>query len=248
MNYKYIKSHLNTFVIFAGIVGAAAIGAQAFVNRNSHADRIYVTGLGSSDFKSDLGIWTGEYSVNNVDLKEGYTQLQEHRESITKFLLKKGFNEEDLTFGSVSTRSNYRNKYDDHGNLLDQTFIDYSLAQEVDVQSRNVDLIERISREATELINDGVNINSQRPSYYFTELASLKIKMLAEATKDGTIRAEQIAENADASLGGLRNAQMGVFQITAVNGGEDYSWGGTFNTSALHKTASITVRLEFSVN
>lgn len=248
MNYKHIKPHLNTFVIFIAIVGAAAIGGQAFIQRNSHSDRIYVTGLGSSDFKSDLGVWTGRYSVENVDLKEGYTRLQEHREAITKFLLKKGFKDEDLTFSSVSTETNYRNKYDDHGNLLDQSFLNYSLTQDVDVQSSDVDLISKISREATELINDGINISSESPSYYYTELANLKIKMLAEATKDGTTRAEQIAENANNSLGDLRSAQMGVFQITSQNGGEDYSWGGTFNTSAMYKTASVTVRLEFGVD
>jgi hypothetical protein len=40
---------------------------------------------------------------------------------------------------------------------------------------------------------------------------------------------------------------MGIFQITAQNSAEDYSWGGTFNTSSKRKTASITVKLEFEI-
>jgi hypothetical protein len=41
---------------------------------------------------------------------------------------------------------------------------------------------------------------------------------------------------------------MGIFQITGQNSSEDYSWGGTFNTEAKKKTASITMRLEFQVD
>jgi hypothetical protein len=40
---------------------------------------------------------------------------------------------------------------------------------------------------------------------------------------------------------------MGIFQITAQNSDEEYTWGGAFNTSDKLKTASITVRMEFGV-
>jgi hypothetical protein len=48
-------------------------------------------------------------------------------------------------------------------------------------------------------------------------------------------------------LGRLISANMGIFQITGQNSTEDYSWGGTFNTSAKDKTASITMRLSYGV-
>jgi hypothetical protein len=41
---------------------------------------------------------------------------------------------------------------------------------------------------------------------------------------------------------------MGIFQITGQNYGEDYSWGGTFNTADKNKTASITMKLIFEVD
>jgi len=41
---------------------------------------------------------------------------------------------------------------------------------------------------------------------------------------------------------------MGVIQITAKNSAEDYSWGGSFNTSSKLKTASITIRLEYEID
>jgi len=41
---------------------------------------------------------------------------------------------------------------------------------------------------------------------------------------------------------------MGVFQIVAQNSSEDFSWGGSFNTSSKRKTANITVKLEYEVD
>ena len=52
---------------------------------------------------------------------------------------------------------------------------------------------------------------SNPSEYYYAKLAELKIKMIAEATKDARIRAKSIAENADANLGNLKKSDMGVF-------------------------------------
>ena len=96
-------------------------------------------------------------------------------------------------------------------------------------------------------MNKGVQFNSSPPRYYYTQLADLKIEMISKATEDARIRAERIAKNAGGTLGKLISARMGVFQITGQNSGEDYSWGGSFNTSSKNKTASITMRLEYNV-
>jgi hypothetical protein len=69
--------------------------------------------------------------------------------------------------------------------------------------------------------------------------------MIAKATEDARIRAERIAQNSGSELGDLIYANMGIFQITGQNSGEDYSWGGTLNTSSKNKTASITMKLTF---
>ena len=108
--------------------------------------------------------------------------------------------------------------------------------------------IENVSREITELIQEDIRINSSAPSYYYTKLAELKIEMLANATGDARTRAEQIATNAGSDLGDLKNANMGVFQITGQYSNEDYTYGGAFNTHDKDKTASITVKLEFEID
>jgi hypothetical protein len=72
--------------------------------------------------------------------------------------------------------------------------------------------------------------------------------MISKATEDARIRAEKIAENSGGNMGELISAKMGIFQITGQNSKEDYSWGGTFNTSSKEKTASITMKLVYKVD
>jgi hypothetical protein len=122
------------------------------------------------------------------------------------------------------------------------------LTQAVQIESGEIDKIEALSREITELLNQGVPFYSKAPRYYYTQLADLKIELISKASEDARIRAEQIAKNSGTKLGELRDARMGVFQITGQNADEDYSWGGTFNTSSRNKTASITVKANYKAN
>ena len=71
--------------------------------------------------------------------------------------------------------------------------------------------------------------------------------MISEATKDASLRATKIAESSKSSLGKLIKAQMGVFQIIAKNSTEDYSWGGRHNKTSKHKTATVTMKLDYNI-
>jgi hypothetical protein len=124
----------------------------------------------------------------------------------------------------------------------------YQLVQSIQIESKNVESIEALSRSITELMNTGVTFYSDAPRYYYTGLASLKIEMIAKATEDGFVRAQNIAQNSGGDLGELRSAKMGVFQITGQNSTEEYSWGGAYNTNDKQKTASITMRLDYATD
>jgi hypothetical protein len=97
------------------------------------------------------------------------------------------------------------------------------------------------------IVDMGIEFYSAPPEYFYTKLAELKIKMIASATQDGLLRATTIAKNSGSTLGKLRYANMGVFQITAQNSPEEYSWGGAFNTGSRMKTASITMKLQYQI-
>ena len=136
---------------------------------------------------------------------------------------------------------------DERGNEIRADFSGYSLTGNVRVESHEIERVEKLSREITELLEKGIELNSNAPEYYYTKLNELKIDLLAKASEDAKTRAETIAKNSGASLGNIKKANMGVFQITGKNENETYSYGGSFNTSSKLKTASITLKVDFQL-
>lgn len=242
-----MKNYLNILILAATAIVSVLLITSAYKNRNESNDVIHVTGLGKKDFKSDLIVWNGSFSRKSFDLKEAYAQLKKDRENITKYLTSKGVKKDEIVFSSVDIHKEYDYSYDENGNQH-SAFSGFLLTQRVDIESKEVEKIENIAREITELIHLGVELYSNSPQYYYTKLSELKIEMIASATEDARIRAEQIATNAGANIGELKSAQMGIFQIIGQNSNEDYSWGGTFNTYSKMKTATITMKLQFGID
>ena len=103
-----------------------------------------------------------------------------------------------------------------------------------------------VSRAATELINQGIAIDSGAPEYHYTRLGELKIQMLHEAAKDTRVRAQQIADATGAKLGPLRSARMGVMQINPADSTETSSEGNN-DTSSLDKDVIAVVTSNFQL-
>lgn len=229
------------------IIGLGLLG-NAIKNRNKSDNTISVTGLGTKKFTSDLITWSGNFSRNSFELKSAYDELASDRKIIADYLLSKGIKQNEIVFSAVDIQKQFNYSADSNGNNTVRTFSGYELSQTVSIESKEVQKIENLSRNITEIINLGVVFTSSPPSYFYTKLADVKQEMIANATKDAKQRAEKIAENAGASLGKLKKANTGVIQITAPNSNEDFSYGGTFNTASKEKEASITIKLEYQVD
>jgi hypothetical protein len=122
----------------------------------------------------------------------------------------------------------------------------YTLAQTISISSSEVVKVPEVSRTITSLIKDGVEIDSGSLRFLYTKLAELKINMLAEATKDATLRAEQIVNNANGHLGKLVEARMGVMQINE-KGYTATSGEGINDTSSYEKEITAIVSVKFEV-
>lgn len=241
------KNYIFPAIIALAIFISAIVFANAYTFKYKDKSRVMVTGKAEKDFVSDLIVWRGDYSRVSMDLKVSYSSLKNDEVAIRSYLNKKGIKDTEVVFSAVNINKLYNPQYDNNGRLLSNLFGGYSLTQTVKVESRNIEQVEKISREITELIQSGIELNSAPPSYYYTKMSELKIDLLAKASKDAKERSQSIAENAGSSLGDLKYANMGVFQITGKNSNEDFSYGGAFNTSSRNKTASITIRTEYAV-
>ncbi len=240
--------YITVIIVGVAFVAGLFILGNAYKSRAKAMETIKVTGSAEKDFTSDLIVWKGFYSRKSMDLKSAYAQLKDDETAIRNYLLGKGIRDTEMVFSSVNIVKEFNYKTDANGRSLGQEFSGYNLTQNVRVESTAVDNIDKISREATELIEQGIEFTSSAPLFYCTKLTNIKMDLLAKASADGKQRAEIIAKNAGSTLGKLANASLGVFQITGENTDEDYSYGGTFNTSSRNKTGSITIRMEFAVD
>lgn len=242
-----MRSFTGHLIIAAAIIIAVAFAATTVKYKFRSAETITVTGLAEKDFIADQIVWNGNFVRNGFELKTVYDQIKADEAEIRRYLNAAGIPDSSIVFSSVNMNRNYDQRYDAEGRVIGSTFAGYNLNENVTVDSRNLAVVEKMSREITNLLQKGIELNSSSPSYYYSRLNELKIDLLAKASADAKQRAESIANNSGASLGDLRKANMGVFQITGRNTNEDYSYGGAFNTTSKEKTASITLKVDYQV-
>jgi len=235
---------MGAVVLAVGLVVATTIGGWFFVKGKRGDQTITVTGSARKRITSDLVVWRSAISYQAPTLSEAYRSLAEAVPRVKAYMVSKGIAENQITVSSISSQTLHGRNSD---GMETSDITGYSLRQELSVRSTEVEKIGQIAREATELINQGILLESMAPEYLYTKLGDLKIEMLAEAAKDAKRRAEQIAQSTDSSIGTVRTARMGVLQITAADS-TDVSDSGMNDTSSLEKDITAVVNIGFAVD
>lgn len=238
---------INAVIFGIAIILSAFFLGNSYVKKSQMNGVVNVKGLGQVDFVSDLIVWTGSFAEQSTNMQNAYTKIESDRQKVLAYFKSQGISEKEIVFNAVTSSYVYEDNYSTEGKYIGQRKIGFKLSQEVQITSNEVEKVEKLSREVTELINQGISFYSHSPSYYYTKLADLKLELIQKATEDAHTRASKIADNSGSRLGKLISADMGVFQITGQYSDEDYSWGGVYNTSSKDKSASITVRLKYRV-
>lgn len=227
-----------------GIVIATVIGGWFFVKGKRGDQTITVTGSAKQRITSDLVIWRAGVSYQAPALADAYRSLSEAVPKVKAYMVSKGIPENQITISAISSQT-LHGRTSDGAETAEIT--GYSLRQELEVRSSEVEKIAKIARESTELINQGILIESIAPEYHYTKLGDLKIEMLAAAAKDAKERATKIAESTGSSIGSVRTARMGVLQITPADS-NDVSDSGMNDTSSLTKDITAVVNIGFAVD
>lgn len=229
--------------IALGLIISSVIFGWFYSTAKKGDDAITVTGSAKRRITSDLVVWSASVSSQSTELSGAYSSLSGQIPKIKEYLISKGIPETEMTVSSITSTT--LKKADENGNETSQ-ITGYSLSQRIDVRSTDVEKIARIARESTELINQGVLIESRAPQFYYTKISDLKVEMLGEAAKDAKERAERIAASTGNSIGSVRSAKMGVLQITAADS-TDVSDYGVYDTSTVEKDMTAVVSISFAV-
>ena len=240
----------NSQIIILGLcIAGATIGSSVILSKGlmkikkMTTEMIEVTGSAERKILSDEIVWSGGFSRRAADLKTAYGLLKSDLEVVKKYLINKGVQDSEITVEQAVTK--ILDRKNEKGN--DTNDIEaYLVSQNVDVKSGEVERVANLSRNSTELIDQGIEFISYAPEFLYTKLAELKHELLAEATQDAKQRAERMLAATGNKVGSMRSAQSGIFQITPENSTEVSDWGSN-DTSAMRKKVTAVVHVNFSI-
>ena len=225
-----------------GLVLAAWIVAASLERIKLAGDKITVKGYAEEKVVSDAGTWRAIVSVRAPDLPAAYRRLEADTARVTG-LVGSIADKAQLQTGAVSSQTLFEVG---PGGAQTGRILGYELTRGFEYSARDVRQIARLAGEATQLISEGVAINSMPPQYFFTDLNAVKVRLIGAATRDSLLRAEQFAENSGVTVGPLRSASQGVFQITSPNSTETADYG-SYDTSTVEKLVKAVVTVEYAV-
>lgn len=242
---------LDRRALALALVVSTLIASVAFsVVKLSRPTTIDVRGSAKRRITSDLSEWSASVHVTRKERVEAYTALKKDVEVLTGFLEQAGFPRDQVRISAASIDELSHEEVVETGDRVTRktVFDGWRASQTANVVSKDVQRVERVSREITQLLEKGLDISSQSPSYLFTGVGALKIEMLAEASRDARQRAERMIEAAGggATVGRVFGLDTGVININAANSTET-SWEGNFDTSSFEKDILTTVRVRFEV-
>ncbi len=248
---------LSAVAISLGLAGSTFIASSSWkdVRKKPEKNNIRITGSARKRIVSDLIQWSSSVKAEGADRTAAYVALKGGTEKVVAFLKTQGVKTDEIQTESASITEEFETIKEDK--VLPGTNVPlhserkvskgFSARQVVSVSSANVGLIEKVSREITTLLEQGVDVTSHDPSYYYTRLSELKLQMLAEAAKDARARAENILNSAgNTNVGKLVYADMGIININAANSTETSNEGNN-DTSSRDKDIITIVHAEYQV-
>jgi len=180
-----------------------------------------VKGLAERRVESDKAYWSIEYSVTGTkksEIPELYSASEQDQETIIQLLKNSGFSADEIKPGVLDYRKKeYR---DENQKLVEEK---HYLIGKIDVETNQVHLVAKVRAKLNKLIAQGLDLTNNPPSYHFTQLNDIKPSMLKEATTNARLAANEFAQNAGVTVGGIRSARQGGFIIRDVgsNYGDD---------------------------
>lgn len=226
--------------ITVGIIISAGIGAFTFYSAKKLDNTLSVTGSAKTAVKSDSAKWNIQIvrKVYESGIQNGYLQIAKDSENVTTFLVENKIPKENIEKSTVYFEEIY--KYNDNSGGPRE----YNLRQSIIVNSKDVSLVNSLSKNTDALIKKGIFISGNYVEYYISQLPELRVSLLADSIKDAKARAEQIAKSNGQSVGSLKSASSGVIQVLAPNSIEisDY---GQYDTQSMDKEVMVTVRATF---
>jgi uncharacterized protein len=204
----------SAVVAIGMVIGGYLLGDG--LTRARAADRsVTVRGLAERDVTADLATWTIAYSAVAADLNTAQASVDHDSQSIRSFFRGLGFPAEALQPSGVNV-----SQFTENG------MPKVTVRQRMTLRTTDIARMQQAARRQFELVRQGVVLEEGSGVVYaFTRLNDIKPAMVAAATKDARAAAAQFAKDSGASVGSIKRASQGYFEITARDGEGGGGWG-----------------------
>lgn len=228
-------------MIAVGLAVAGWLVGMGFSEGRQFDRYVTVKGVSERTVTADLAIWPLRVVATGANLSDVQGAVAKQQEAVLRFLAEAGIEAGDIELQDLQVTDLYAQAY--RSGPVQDRFI---VAQTVSVRSRDIPRIRQASQQVGELVDAGVVLSSERgpagnsPAYLYTGLVGLKPEMIAEATANAREAAEQFAIDSGSSLGGIRRANQGVFQILARDNAP-----GMMAQQQVEKTVRVVSTIEY---
>ena len=202
---------ISALLLAAGIYAGGFFIGNGISNWNSGRRIIAVKGLSEREVPASVATWTVAYTVTGNDLDAINRKLSDNTKAVAAFLKSAGFDEKDTSVQPPALHDATMEPRDKDTPPPPERF---RAEQSVLLRTSQVDLIKPALASASTLMVNGVLLTGGcQPNYVYNQLNEIKPAMIQEATRNARIAAEQFSRDSQTSLGKLRNASQGWFQV-----------------------------------
>ena len=246
------QNNLFKAMVALGIFLAIGMSAAAFIlgvqgkRAMSGQQSITVKGLAEKPIKADSAEWELNVSVTQPTQAEALEKLAVERKVVEEFLLAQGFDAKTWSADVETLNPHYDEEFiKDTPRQVQHGFDAY---QTIRVVTKDLNKVTNANKALLQLRAENHPVVARAPSYLVSDLESIKMSLIAAATKNARSRATEFVKQDGVQVGVMKSASQGAFYILPVGGdaGDD-SYGGVYDKSTIDKTARVVVTIVYSI-
>jgi hypothetical protein len=246
------NKQFSNAIIVLGLLLAIGMASAAFIlgvqakRAVAGQQSITVKGLAEKPIKADSAEWSISVGVTAATQAEALQAVAEERKVVEAFLTKQGLGSETWSVDVETINPHYEEIFiKDTPRQVQKGFDAY---QTIRISTKELAKITAANKALLQLKADNHPVSAQPPNYLVSDLESVKMSLIADATKNARTRATEFVKQDGVKVGVMKSASQGAFYILAVGGeASDDSYGGVYDKSTIDKMARVVVTIVYNI-
>ena len=239
---------LSAVILAAGLLAAAfALGGRF---KDLHQPGVItVKGLAEARHHATVRTWKVGVKVWGQDYAEARAKSTKQKECLKAFLKEHGFDTDSYQSESIAIDA-HTEYYTDAKGERQSRENGYDTKHTIVVSTKELDKLKTALAAIQDLRAEDDSVNFENPKYYLENLESIKRELIAKATQDAQVRAEEFAKTGNTKVGAMQSASQGSFDIQSPNPSSDDNsdYGVSYDTSTVEKNVRLVVTIQYGID